>query len=402
MTDKSGILRRTLVGAACSAVLLAGCSSGNSGGSSTTTPSGSSGSLGSSADPGTASSPTGDVSTQLDKFRQTPTFTAPGPAISVASLRGKRVFILPLSDNSFQRIVDDNIKAAVNAAGLEATVYPTRGTAPELAQAVSQAVDQKYDLIVLSSPDPKQLQPQLRAAAQAGIPVISAHYYDITSTPAPACAGCAAGVVALEKAPFSLGGKLMADWVIDNAKGGNINALVPVVSGMEPTPPMVAAIQKEFDTYAKNAKVKILNIPFSDFASNALANDIQASLSADSGINYILPQVDAMVPATVSALQTAGRAGKVQIATYNGSPDVLRLVKDGGVGVDVGESPTYIGYATADTLLRVLLKQPVVDENTPVRVWDSSNIADAGNPASFDKGYGTDFIAGFRALWGLT
>jgi len=41
------------------------------------------------------------------------------------------------------------------------------------------------------------------------------------------------------------------------------------------------------------------------------------------------------------------------------------------------------------------------DIGVPFYIFDASNVKDAGVPAQFDQGYGKDYVAGYRRLWGL-
>jgi ribose transport system substrate-binding protein len=70
--------------------------------------------------------------------------------------------------------------------------------------------------------------------------------------------------------------------------------------------------------------------------------------------------------------------------------------------MDIGESVDWIAYATLDGHLRDLcgLKSPAA-LNVPFYIIDKTNVADAGVPASYDKGYGDAYITGFRKLWKL-
>jgi ribose transport system substrate-binding protein len=149
--------------------------------------------------------------------------------------------------------------------------------------------------------------------------------------------------------------------------------------------------------------VKFVNIPLADFAGTKLASDIQASVSGDPGVNWIIDQLDSMEQATISAINTAGRTGKINIVGYNGSTFALKDVqsKTSPMVMDVGESAPWIGYATMDQAFRILLGKPTVKESAPVRVFDSTNAAETGTPPTLRKGYGTAYEAGFAKLWGL-
>ena len=382
--------------AAAAALLAAGCSTGSS-------DSPASGPASSSGTGSLSAAAMSQLQAKIDKYRAVPTFTAPGPPIHVASLKGKRIFIVPETNNVFNNVNVAQMKAIATEVGMTATVYDNQGTSAQWVQGMETAISEHVNLIVLANaPDPRALQPQLAAAKAAGIPVVVTHFYDDSTPPPPRCEACAAGVTALETAPFDTAAQLLADWVILKSKG-NVNALIPIVGGVIPTPGMEEAIKQQFATYCPKCSYKFINIPLADFASSNLANDIQASVSGDTKANWIIDQLDSMVPATISAINTAGRAGKINVVGYNGSTFAIKDVQSSSPMVmDVGESAPWIGYATMDQVFRVLLRKPTVRESAPVRIFDSTNAADAGSPPSLTQGYGDSYVAGFKKLWGLS
>lgn len=360
-------------------------------------------SSGGSASGTLTSDATSALQAKIDKYRAVPTFTAPGPAIDVSSLRGKNIFIVPETNNVFNNVNVAQMKSIAAAAGINATVYDNQGTSAQWVQGIQTAVSQHVDLIVLANaPDPRALQPQLAAAKAAGIPVVVTHFYDDSAPKPPACDGCAAGVTALETAPFNTAAALLADWVILKAKG-NVDALIPIVGGVIPTPGMQDAMKQEFTQYCPKCTYKFIDIPLADFASSKLGTDIQASVSGDPNVNWIIDQLDSMEPATLTAINTAGRSGKVDVVGYNGSTFAIKDVQgDSPMVMDVGESAPWIGYATMDQAFRVLLGKPTVPESAPVRVFDSTNATQAGTPPVLTQGYGDSYVAGFRKLWGMS
>ena len=103
----------------------------------------------------------------------------------------------------------------------------------------------------------------------------------------------------------------------------------------------------------------------------------------------------------VPAIQ--GANSKAKIVSYNGTPFVLDMMRDGDiVEMDVGKSLGWVGMAGIDADMRVLCgKGTVTKLNTPAYIFDKSNVATAGKPATFNDGYGDAHIAGFKKLWGL-
>src|SRR2546429_4547613 len=104
----------------------------------------------------------------------------------------------------------------------------------------------------------------------------------------------------------------MADWVIADSRG-NANVLVPTVEAL-PTAGMVSSIQGEFHKYCPNTcPVKVVQIPIANLATNQLQTEIQSDLVANPKINYVIDQIDAMSPATLAAIRTTSRVGKVKV-----------------------------------------------------------------------------------------
>ena len=95
-------------------------------------------------------------------------------------------------------------------------------------------------------------------------------------------------------------------------------------------------------------------------------SEVQSALNKDAAINYVYPLYDAMVAGAVPAVQTLGKAGKVKVVSYNGSPFALKFIQDGDiVAMNVGEDTVGIGYASMDQAFRILLDKPTVDQRTP-------------------------------------
>lgn len=104
----------------------------------------------------------------------------------------------------------------------------------------------------------------------------------------------------------------------------------------------------------------------------------------------------------VPALRITNKQDLVKIATYNGSPGMLDLLRQGGIEMDIGESLGWWGMAAVDANMRILCGLPkVIDPHTPLLIFDKDNIETAGIPANYDKGYGDVHVDGFLKLWGL-
>ena len=80
----------------------------------------------------------------------------------------------------------------------------------------------------------------------------------------------------------------------------------------------------------------------------------------------------------------------MKIASYNGTPAVMKLIQDGNImAMDVGENISGSPTPTVDQVGRVLTGAPIIadgNEQTPLRVFTKANIAEAGNPPTPDPG----------------
>ena len=363
------------------------------------TGSGGTGSSGGSSGGGNVSA---EVKDNVVKYKALPTFTPPGEPIDPSSLKGKSMYVIPLVPNPFNQNIQDTMKSIADKVGMRFTLYPNQGKASEWVQGMNAALTAKPDIIVLSTaPDPRVLQPQLEQAKQAGIPVLVTHFYDDSSPKPPDCEGCAAGVTGLVTAPFNVAGKAAADWIIQDS-GGKGHVLVIGAADILPSPATVDVIKNELADACDSCKSTVINIPVADW-NTKVQGEVQAALNRDPSIDYVYPLYDAMVAGAVPAVQTLGKTGKVKVVSYNGSPYALKYIQDGDiVAMNVGEDTVGIAYASMDQAFRILLGKPTVDERTPIRIWDDSNVKEAGTPPEVGKGYGTALSEGYTKLWGMS
>ena len=54
-----------------------------------------------------------------------------------------------------------------------------------------------------------------------------------------------------------------------------------------------------------------------------------------------------------------------------------------------------------DQAFRILAGMPPAAESTPIRIFDSTNISQAGAGPNYTAGYGDNYTKGFFGLWGL-
>lgn len=330
------------------------------------------------------------------KYSQAPTFTAPGPAFDAkACMADKKMFVIPLTNaNPFNAAISQGFVDAAKMVGFELRDWETQIDPAGWIQGINTAVAEGFDLIDLQGGLPPEfLVPQITEARAAGVKVTATHDWDATTQETPDFMDGAANT------DYVTVGQIIAAWAIVQT-GGKVNALVLGPDEITPTAPLRDAMINYLKDNCPDCTTKYINVPVSDWATQGQPA-VQNALLADPTINYVLPVYDSMSQFIVPAIQIAGSNAK--IVSYNGTPFVLDMMREGDiVEMDVGESLGWVGMAGTDADMRVLCGlDPVEKLNTPAFIFSDANVATAGNPATFNDGYGGVHIAGFKALWGL-
>ena len=338
---------------------------------------------------------------QIAKFAALPTFVPSGPAFDATSkLRGKTIFEIPItSEVPFVSALERGMKQAAAEVGAKLVVYPNQGQPSQWAQGIRTAISQRADAITLLAQDPALLGPQIAQARRAGIPVIvlrttgEGEPCQVDSHGKPYGTTCVPG-------PFEDAGRLEADWVIA-ATNGKADALVIMSSDARSTIPLMRGLRDELRKRCPPCKARVVDVPIPEWAVR-IGTEVQSALVRDPKINYVIPIYDSMSQFVAPAIRAARAAGRVRIATFNGTPFVLKLMQDGDVvAMDAGENLSWLGWAAMDQVFRVIAGlQPARSEHTPLRVFDDTNTRSAGRPPRYDAGYGRAYVHGYRKLWG--
>lgn len=338
--------------------------------------------------------PMEDALAIIAEHQKTPAFVPPGEAFDAkACMAGKKVLSIPISMTiPFNVELQKAMAKAAAEVGFEYTTWDNQLKIDQWVQGVSQAIGQKYDVLDLAGGlNPEVLGPQLKEAREAGLKISTTHFYDVTHTPIDS-------VDYSGKVDFSGAGKLLAAWAYVKTEG-KPNVVIVGSSDVLPSIPFVKSIQDELKALCPDCVQKHIDVPVSEWATK-IQSGVQSALLSDPGINFILPIYDSMSQFVIPALRITGVEGSVKVASFNGTPFVLDMVREGQVDMDLGESLGWAGYAAIDNIMRMMCGLPEPDKlNVPLYIFDKSNVETAGVPANFDDGYGDAHLGGFRTLW---
>ena len=345
-----------------------------------------------------------ELTSIVDQYLAEPTFTAPGDPIDVSSLAGEKIYVIPFSDaTEFNQIQAVGAKEAAEAAGVELIHYTTNGQASEWQQGMNKAIQDDAAAIIIAGAEPTIIAPQIAEAEAAGIPVILSHAVDTTAE--QEIMETVPGITATgARAPFGEAMRLVADYIALESKGA-AKILFVTADDMNSAPMWLGdAFNDEIAQRCPDCTVDRVSTTSAEAATKT-QTAVQAALQTHPDTTWIVPMFDFLVPYIIPALEAANATETIKIGTFNGTASVLDLVREQNppVVLDVGEPIELMGWSTMDQTLRILLGEEPVEQTLYMRIFDESNIADAGEPASTIAGYGDiDAIKnGFRELWGV-
>jgi ribose transport system substrate-binding protein len=328
-----------------------------------------------------------------------PKFTFAGEPFDMSKVKGKKIFSIPISSaNPFVAAYDKAAKGLAEKYGATWTEYGSQGQPNQWAAGVSEAINQKADVLVLSGPDVSLLEGPLKRAKATGMKIVLGHILQNGVTVPDRFTSLVDGYM---NAPFHEAARLESDYVTSQSKG-KANVLIVTSNEVPPSKGIVSAMQEQYSKNCPDCKVSVVNVPAADWATK-IAPEVQSALQKDPSIDWVVPIYDSMSIFGESGIRAAGKATSVKIASFNGTPEILNLIEKGDITqMDVGESTTWLGWAVWDVVGRVIAgaKLPAGgDEKLALRIFTDANVADTGTPPDGTKGYGDAFQAGYTKIW---
>lgn len=220
-------------------------------------------------------------------------------------------------------------------------IYLPSPVASGQAQMLDNVIQQHVDGIALTLAFPDAMEPGIKKAQAAGIPIVAFN----------------AGETDWKKMgiPMFVG---QDESIAGQAIGRKLNALgakdVVCVNHQQGAVQLAARCSGIKDTY--KGKFETLYVSGHDLASGQ--SRIQAKLQQDPNIDYVVTLAAMYAPPAVSAIGATGSHAKV--ATFDLNPRVVKLIKQGKVQFAVDQQPYVEGYEAVDLLWLYLTNGDVV------------------------------------------
>lgn len=250
------------------------------------------------------------------------------------------------------------VKAGAEAAGKQYGITVTYQSDPDPAkqsQLIENAIAAKVNGVVVSMANPDGVKQAIADAEAAKIPVIT-----INSGEEQSQAFGALNHVGQDESIAGQGaGSHMKALGVKNMiciihEAGNV--------GLEQR---CAGAAQTLGGTVKNVQVSVANVADAQ-------NTIKSALLADPSIDGVLTLNPAIAVAASNAIDQAGLGGKVQLATFDTSTDVLKLIEQGQIAFAIDQQPYLQGYL------------PVVLFNL---YWTNGNVVGGGQPILSGPGY---------------
>lgn len=304
-----------------------------------------------------------------------------------STLRGKTVAYLQCSTPVcalFAQILQPTQKLL----GYNLKIVKAGPSASQVQAAMDTIVSLKPAGVLLPASDPNQFPQQLKELQQAHIPVSADGIVDGAKWGLPADF--------LGDYTDTLAGKLMADWDVAQAGGGEVAFYgVPELSF---TTVMQSAFDREMAAICSSCTVRNVTIPVAAIGTNAPSLVVSDLQSHPNTKVVVLDTSEAGIG--LPAALTAARL-KVKILGFGPPPAVLGYIKQGQWDAGLGVDGYTMIWAQLDALARMVGGEPLTSGEQlglpPVQFLTKSDI-------TFDPTFGwqayPDFAQRFAKLWG--
>lgn len=290
-------------------------------------------------------------------------------AASVAAQAGQKVIgaTVYTTQHEFYADVIKGMQKASDAAGARLIVTDANGSATTQNNQIEDFIIQKVDAIVTYGVDPQAIVPSVEEAVAAGIPVITADMQLNSDKVATFLGsdnfdlGRQAGVYAKKYIEAEMGGKANVGVITWLASIAQQERLKGFLSEVEALP-----------------GVRIVATQDGDSREKAM-DSAETILQANPDIDLFYGTNEGTVLGALSAVESAGKIGRIKLIGIDISQDAGRAIKEGSLLAVIAQQPVVLGEYSVNAALdassgKTLDKRIVV----PVKPVDKSNVADFG------------------------
>ncbi|PSH62308.1 sugar ABC transporter substrate-binding protein [Phyllobacterium brassicacearum] len=274
------------------------------------------------------------------------------------------------SNNPWRLAQTASMQDEAKKRGWQLVYTDAAGSAAKQVADVNSMIAQGVDLIFLAPREEKPLIPAIKAAKNAGIPVI---LLDRNVDASLAKAG--EDYVTFIGSNFIEEGQRVADWLVKNANGKTTIIELEGTTGSSPANDR----KKGFDdVIAKHSDFKIVASQTGDFTRDKGRQVAETLLQAHPDANVVYAHNDEMAIGAISAIEAAGKVpGKdILVLSIDGGKEAVQAVIDGKIAAVVECNPRF-GPKAFDTAVAYANGEKLPDKIiNPDQFYDASNAKD--------------------------
>jgi ribose transport system substrate-binding protein len=312
-------------------------------------------------------------------------------ALPKAPPTGKKVVFLQCELPACERYVP-GVKSAAAALGWSAKVEVFKSGDP--GAGLQQAINERPDYIAITGIPTVALKPQLKAATDAGIPVISC------ATPDRPAAG---GYTVQCGGTLATDADYLGRWMI-NDSGGKANVVAVTI-------PQYPVLNTETDWFKHNIQSQCsgcsfqeLDVSVQEVGGGAVPQKLVAYLQSHSNVNYVYFTFNDLTRGVPAVLRTAGLDKKVKLVGAAGDASIMKDIGSTQAAWTIAPN-VYSAWVMFDAMARLSVGESLPENYTssvyasPTWVVDTAKSAKRLAPTSYDWYGPAGFEGQFKALW---
>jgi ABC-type sugar transport system substrate-binding protein len=334
------------------------------------------------------------------------TWSPPGPEFDAgnADLAGKTIYYITVQLNTpFTQYVVTGMTDAGKLFDVAVKAFDTGGDPAQATRLIEQATAQNADGIVIQGFQTSIITAPIKAATDAGIPVIMA--FDVNDGGAPTEVQQQAGVFGNVDACWTCSGKLMADAAFAKY-GDETNSFFITASILNTATEGFEAYEAELARLCESCPSDSVDIPIPQWATG-IQPAVTTALSSNPDLNVVAPVYDLMFPAVSAAVSAAQLDGKVGMVSSDAIlPGLQAMTKDPSILVDAGAPTEWMGWLAFDQWLRAMNDLPPAEDTvvsmrafTP-EVAKTLDLSENANETSWFTD--VDLQSEFSKIWGVS
>ena len=291
--------------------------------------------------------------------------------------------------------IGGGVKAATQAAGFNFKTLVYKASDP--GGGLESALQQKPDVIAITGIPSAAIKPQLKAAADAGVPVVVC-----SPGPEEPSAQTYAAICSRTTGPD---GENLAKWAIKDS-GGKAHTVMVTIPSFPSLQTTVDGLNGTMKKYCPGCSTGELDLTVDDLAGGQVASKLVAYLQSHPETNYVVFNFGDLEIGVPEALKAAGLDTKVKLIGNGAGPQQFEaLIKGNGMDAAwVAYPAVYEGWQLVDAALRVVDGGKVPDgyqkelDSLPSYIVDTADGAKALAP-SFDYAGPAGYEDQFKKLW---